>query len=88
MNDCLQSVSHPNVFAAGDCCQSSSLDVPKAGVFSIQEGPVLARNLKLFNSSRKACTQANLRHSNLEKFHPDIHGGFRFLECGDGTGKP
>ncbi|CAJ1932211.1 unnamed protein product [Cylindrotheca closterium] len=88
INNSLQSVSHPNVFAAGDCCQSCSLDVPKSGVFSIQEGPVLARNLKLFNASRKTSSTAEVHSShNLEQFHPDIHGGFQFLECGDGTGK-
>lgn len=80
VSDSLQSVSHPNVFAAGDCCYSSSLALPKAGIYSIQEGPVLARNLRLFITPRRV---VDIR---LEHFHPDIHGGLQFLECGDGTG--
>jgi selenide,water dikinase len=80
VNESLQSISHPNVFAAGDCCHSSSLALPKAGIYSIQEGPVLARNLRLFNTPRRVAARS------LEHFYPDTHGGLQFLDCGDGTG--
>lgn len=41
----LRSVSHPNVFAAGDCA-SWQQPLPKAGVYAVRMGPVLAHNLR------------------------------------------
>lgn len=41
----LRSVSHANVFAAGDCA-SWRPPLPKAGVFAVRMGPVLAHNLR------------------------------------------
>lgn len=40
----LETVSHPNVFAAGDCA-SWERPLPKAGVFAVRMGPVLAKNI-------------------------------------------
>lgn len=40
----LRSVSHPNVFAAGDCAGLPA-PLPKAGVYAVRMGPVLAHNL-------------------------------------------
>ena len=54
----LRSVSHPNVFAAGDCA-SFEQPLPKAGVFAVRMGPVLSHNL-----------QAALRGGQLETFTP------------------
>jgi NADH dehydrogenase FAD-containing subunit len=47
VNDYLQSTSHPNVFAGGDCvtierfAQETNFP-PKAGVYAIKEGPIIA----------------------------------------------
>lgn len=41
----LRSVSHPQVFAVGDCSQPPQ-PLPKAGVYAVRMGPVLLHNLR------------------------------------------
>lgn len=40
-----QSISHPNVFAAGDVCTRSDIVMARSGVHAVFAGPVVAHNL-------------------------------------------
>ena len=54
----LRSVSHPNIFAVGDCAQWTPA-LPKAGVYAVRMGPVLSHNL-----------HAALNRSSLRNYQP------------------
>jgi NADH dehydrogenase FAD-containing subunit len=46
VNEALQSVSAPEVFAVGDCATLQAYpDTPKAGVYAVRQAPVLWRSL-------------------------------------------
>lgn len=54
-----RSVSHPDVFAAGDVCSRADTRMARSGVHAVFAGPVLAHNLL-----------ASLRGRKLKSYHP------------------
>lgn len=61
VDDCLRSVSHPNILAAGDCAHWHT-PLPKAGVYAVRMGPVLSYNL-----------HAQLTGGALKSYAPQSH---------------
>ncbi|MES2952172.1 MAG: selenide, water dikinase SelD [Pseudomonadota bacterium] len=59
VNDNLQSVTDPSIFAAGDVASMVNFPLEKAGVFAVRQGPPLTENLRL-------CVQGKA----LKPYHP------------------
>ncbi len=53
VSDTLQSLSHENVFAVGDCAVMVNHPRPKAGVYAVRQGPPLFKNLMRYAVGRQ-----------------------------------
>lgn len=58
-----QSLSHTNVFAAGDVCARQDMAVDRSGVHAVHSGPFLASNLQAIFSGGTMKTYRPRRHS-------------------------
>lgn len=58
----LRSISHPDIFAAGDSAAFMPTPLPKAGVYAVRQGPILAKNII-----------AQLENRHLLPFKPQRH---------------
>ena len=70
-----RSVSHPEVYAAGDIAGMRDQARPKSGVFAVRQGPVLARNLRAAALERPAEARPYKAQSTF----------LALLNCADGT---
>lgn len=52
VTDCLQSISHKNVFAVGDCADIEGQTREKAGVYSVRQGAALFENISALMAGR------------------------------------
>lgn len=65
VNEFMQSTSHPNIFAGGDCVTMTPYEdldkvfPPKAGVYAVRGGPIMAKNVAHY-----------LKNEDLEKYEP------------------
>ncbi|MGI9330551.1 MAG: FAD-dependent oxidoreductase [Gammaproteobacteria bacterium] len=79
VDDQLRSMSHPRIFATGDVASFDSRPLPKAGVYAVRQGPVLAENL-----SRAALGQPLLGYRPQVRFLTLISTGDRYAVAARG----
>ena len=73
----MRSVSHPEVFASGDCASFRDARVPHSGVHALRQGPPLAHGLEA-----AACAPARPLPASA-RYRPQRHA-LALLDCGDG----
>lgn len=70
---CLQSPFHPEIFGGGDCIHFGPSPLPRAGVYAVRQGPILAANLLAYLAGRP-----------LSPFRDTGKNYLALLNCGDG----
>jgi selenide,water dikinase len=63
VDETLRSISHPQIFAAGDCAALLGAALPKSGVYAVRQGPLLGRNLCRAAESRPLETYSPQRYA-------------------------
>ena len=53
VNPFLQSLEYPNIFVSGDIASLENFSLPKAGVYSVKQGPILVKNIRNFLLKKK-----------------------------------
>jgi selenide,water dikinase len=83
VTEALQSVSHPDVFAAGDIAAIEGHALPKSGVYAVRSGPPLARNMRRILESKSLVSYKPQREalyliSTGERYALGARNGFTF----------
>lgn len=83
VTETLQSVSHPDVFAAGDIASIDGHTPPKSGVYAVRSGPPLAGNLRRMLEGRQLVRYRPQREalyliSTGERYALGARNGFTF----------
>jgi pyridine nucleotide-disulfide oxidoreductase family protein len=63
VDETLRSVSHPEVFAAGDCATLREHPVPKSGVYALRQGQALVQSLRRLVAGQPALAYRPQRHA-------------------------
>lgn len=65
VDETLRSVSHPEIFAVGDCATLRAGPVQKSGVYALRQGKTLARNLRQLVQGQPPAPYRPQRHALL-----------------------
>lgn len=79
VDETLQVIDHPGIFAVGDCASLLGHDLPKAGVHAVRQAPILFENLVKVSRSRGTGDVAGRR-----RYEPQSDF-LTLLNLGDGT---
>lgn len=88
VNESFQSLTHPYVFAAGDCCTMElprgGRPPPKAGVYAVRAGPILIENLTKFLDNYSHEIKWGIDDTVPLKVYEPQEDFMKLIACGDG----